>query len=69
MKSSHPIIAVGVIVMVLGVIFYLQGQAIVGPETSFMYSNPEWITHGIEIIIVGDSIIVFGILSKVFWKN
>jgi uncharacterized membrane protein len=69
MKSSRPIIAVGIIVVVLGIVFHLQGQAVVGPHTSFMYSNPEWITYGIEIIIVGVSIIVFGVLSKIFWKG
>ena len=66
MKISRPIIAVGIIVVILGLIFHLQGQAIVGPETSFMYSNPDWITYGIEIIVGGSSIIIIGILSKIF---
>jgi len=67
MKISRPIIIVGIIVMVLGFIFHLQGQAVVGPETSFMYSNSDWITYGLEILIVGSSILVIGIILKIFW--
>ncbi len=59
MRVGRPIIIVGVIVLIVGIIFHLQGQGIVGPESSFMYSNPEWITYGQEIAIIG--IIILGI--------
>jgi len=68
MKISHLIIAVGIIVMALGLIFHLQGQAVVGPETSFMYANADWITYGLGIAIVGSSILVVGIIIKKFWN-
>ena len=55
----------GTIVIVLGIVFYLQGQSVVGPESSFMYSNPEWITNGQWIAIVGIIILVGGLISKV----
>lgn len=69
MKISRPIIVVGIIIMALGLIFHLQGQAVVGPETSFMYSNPDWITYGLEILISGSLILVIGIILKTFWKG
>jgi len=69
MKISWLIIAVGILVMAFGLIFHLQGQAVVGPETSFMYSNADWITYGLEIVIVGNSILVIGIIIKIFWKG
>jgi len=49
-----------------GILFHLQGQAIVGPESSFMYSNPEWIQNGQFIAILGVIILVIGfvILKK-----
>jgi len=56
----------GMIVIVLGIVFYLQGQSVVGPESSFMYSNPEWITNGQWIAIAG--IIILGgwiVISKI----
>lgn len=52
------------IVSFMGVIFHLQGQSIIGPESSFMYSNPEWISYGMQIVIVGMIIIGAGIFIK-----
>ena len=46
--------------MIFGLIFHLQGQSIVGPESSFMYSNPDWITYGIQISIIGIVIVGTG---------
>jgi uncharacterized membrane protein len=69
MRIGIPVITIGIIVIVLGIIFHLQGQAIVGPESSFMYSNPEWITYGLQISIIGILIIIFGIFLKVSKKG
>jgi hypothetical protein len=61
MRVSRPIIFVGVIMFIAGMIFYFQGQGTVGPQSSFMYSNPEWMTYGIEIAIIGIVILGVGI--------
>ncbi len=53
MKGGKTLIIIGIIVGAFGSIFHLQGQSIVGPESSFMYSNPEWITYGLSMILVG----------------
>ena len=63
------IIIFGVVILVLGIIFHLQGQSIVGPESSFMYSNPEWITYGIQIATIGIIITISGIVIKVIKRN
>ncbi len=60
MKGKKAVIITGIGIMVMGVIFHLQGQSIVGPETSFMYSNPQWVTYGIQISIVGGIILAIG---------
>lgn len=66
MSAGKPIIVLGIIVIISGIVFYLQGQSIVGPESSFMYSNPEWITNGQWIAIIGIIILASGIvISKV----
>jgi len=52
---------IGVVILISGLVFHLQGQSIIGPESSFMYSNPDWITYGIQITIVGIIIVVIGI--------
>jgi hypothetical protein len=69
MRIGIPVMTIGIIVIVLGIIFHLQGQAVVGPESSFMYSNPEWITYGLQISIVGILIIGFGIGLKISKKG
>ena len=61
MKAGKYLVITGVVVFILGMIFHLQGQSVVGPESSFMYSNPDWITYGIQIVIVGLVMIGVGI--------
>lgn len=53
MVKGTVVIILGVIITILGGIFHLQGQSIVGPQSSFMYSNPEWIRYGLQIFIFG----------------
>ena len=68
MKKGYSIISTGSIVFIFGLIFDLQGQSIVGPESSFMYANPDWITYGIQIMILGITIIGIGALLKILKK-
>ncbi len=68
MKITIPIITFGSIIAVMGIIFHLQGQAVVGPESSFMYSNPDWITYGIQIFLIGVIIIGIGFGLKISKK-
>ena len=68
MAKGFPVIGIGSIVFIFGLIFDLQGQAIVGPESSFMYANPDWITYGIQIMVLGITIIGVGTLLKIFKK-
>ena len=59
---------IGTIIFILGIIFHLQGQSVVGPESSFMYANPEWISYGIQIATLG--IIISGVgISIKFMKR
>ena len=69
MKISSPTIIIGLIVIIAGTIFHLQGQAIVGPESSFMYSNPDWITYGQLIAIAGILGTGYGIALKISKKG
>ena len=58
--KSLPIIILGIIVMIFGIIFQFQGQGVIGPESSFMYQNPSWINNGIYIGMMGVIIILIG---------
>ena len=68
MRKGFSIIITGSIVFVLGIIFHLQGHSVVGPQSSFMYANPDWITYGIQIAIVGTIIVIGGGILLKFKK-
>ncbi len=57
-----PLIGSGAIIVAFGILFFLQGNSVVGPHSSFMYSNPKWIVNGAVIAVAGAGIIVFGIV-------
>jgi uncharacterized membrane protein YidH (DUF202 family) len=59
-KGKKVVMIVGIAIMIIGIIFHLQGQSIVGPKSSFMYSNPQWVTYGIQIVVLGSIILVIG---------
>lgn len=56
-------------ITIMGVIFHLQGQSIVGPESSFMYSNPEWVNYGIQTAVIGTIIMAIGISLRFIRKS
>jgi hypothetical protein len=62
--KSVPIIVIGIIIMIFGVIFQFQGQGIVGPEESFMYENLTWINNGSYIAMFGVIIILIGYIVE-----
>ena len=62
MKIGKIPLGVGIAVVAFGMIFYLQGNSVVGPTTSFMYSNPEWVLNGIIIAIFGGIMMGIGIV-------
>ncbi len=69
MKIGNSIIIVGIIITILGIVFHLQGQSVVGPESSFMYSNPEWVTYGLQISILGAIVTVIGFALRIIKKG
>ena len=57
---SFSIVIPGIILVIFGIIFSFQGQGMLGPETSFMYENQEWIDNGIIISMIGVILILIG---------
>ncbi len=57
---SLPIIIIGIVIVIFGLVFQFQGHGVVGPESSFMYDNPIWIDNGKYIGMVGVIIILVG---------
>ncbi len=69
MKGVKPLVMIGIVILIFGLIFHLQGQSVIGPESSFMYPNPDWITYGIQIAIVGIIIVGTGIGVSIIKRN
>lgn len=53
----------------MGIIFHLQGQSIIGPESSFMYSNPDWTRYGLQISEYGIILTVIGLVWAFVKRN
>ena len=62
MKKGIVIAITGIITGIFGTTFHLQGQSAIGPESSFMYSNPDWISYGLQIAAVGMILLFAGII-------
>ncbi|HJJ23288.1 MAG TPA: hypothetical protein OQH54_06200 [Nitrosopumilus sp.] len=69
MKKAKVPVIIGTIILIFGIIFHLQGQSVIGPKSSFMYSNPDWITYGTQIVIVGIIIVAVGVGINIIKKN
>jgi uncharacterized membrane protein len=66
---TKPLIIIGSVIMILGVIFLLRSKSSLGPSTSFMYSNPEWTVNGFIIIAMGVIFIVVGVITRQYSKK
>ena len=69
MKIGRPLIILGLFILGGGMIFHLQGQSVLGPESSFMYANPNWISYGLGIAIFGIIIIGVGVVMTTSKKS
>jgi hypothetical protein len=60
MMGSLPIVIIGIILVIFGIVFNFQGEGMLGPETSFMYESDDWINYGIGISMIGVISILIG---------
>lgn len=59
---SKMLFVVGCILMIAGIIFVAQSKSEVGPQASFMYSNPRWTVNGFAISIIGLVTLACGVI-------
>ena len=52
-----------------GVIFTAQSKSLLGPQSSFMYSNPSWTINGFMFIIVGIVALVLAIIFNMGFRD
>jgi hypothetical protein len=54
------------VLVISGVVFILQSKSVLGPTSSFMYSNSEWTINGYIIIATG---IIISALGITLWRQ
>lgn len=57
------LVFVGSLIAISGIVFTLQGLSIVGPPSSFMYSNAVWVVYGPAITVMGMVILGVSIIA------
>jgi hypothetical protein len=57
---------IGALSIVAGLIFVAQSKSLVGPQSSFMYNNPEWTANGFVILGVGLAVLFSGIAIWIY---
>ncbi|MGA9167049.1 MAG: hypothetical protein WB053_06665 [Nitrososphaeraceae archaeon] len=56
------LIIIGILAGTAGLVFTAQSKSIVGPESSFMYENPQWTINGYVVFGVSLAIIFSGVV-------
>ena len=57
----------GIVLVLIGLIFTAQSESHVGPQSSFMYSNPSWTINGLIIIVAGVIVLVVDIIVRIVY--
>jgi uncharacterized membrane protein len=59
---KKTLVVVGAILVILGILFVAQSKSVVGPQSSFMYSNSQWTVKGFAISIIGLVVLACGVI-------
>jgi ammonia channel protein AmtB len=69
-SKDLAILVIGGIIIGFGLVFVAQSRSLLGPPSSFMYSNVEWTTNGSAIVVVGICLCSIGLLMRfVRWSH
>lgn len=52
-RLGRFVLVFGVVAVLAGATFALQGWGLVGPESSAMFKNSEWVRNGLLIVAAG----------------
>ena len=60
---------IGAMLVLTGLIFTAQSKSLLGPTSSFMYSNPSWTINGSMFIIAGIIVLILGIIFRISYSH
>ena len=58
------LLVVGFVLVIAGIIFVAQSNSMIGPPSSFMYSNPIWTVNGFAVSLSGLVIVICALLIR-----
>jgi hypothetical protein len=67
--GSKKLVAIGLVITALGIIFTLQSESVIGPTSSFMYSEPSWTINGYIIISIGLGVIIVSAIVRYHYSS
>lgn len=62
--GTRAAVAGGAALCAAGIVFHLQGLALVGPQSSFMYASPEWESYGLQMASAGAALAALAFLLR-----
>jgi hypothetical protein len=65
---SKILIVIGVLSITAGLVSIAQTKSLVGPQSSFMYGNPEWTINGFVILGMGLAVLFSGLAIWIYRK-
>jgi len=60
---------IGAMLILAGLIFTAQSKSLLGPSSSFMYSNPSWTINSSVFIIAGIIVLILGIIFRISFRH
>ena len=57
----------GIVLVLAGLVFTAQSPSYVGPQSSFMYSNPSWTINGLMIILAGIIVLILDMIIRIIY--
>jgi len=60
---------IGAMLVLTGLIFTAQSKSLLGPTSSFMYSNPSWTINGSMFIIAGIIVLILSIIFRISFRH
>ena len=68
-RSAKIILISGMIIVAFGLLFTAQSKSEIGPQSSFMYNNPQWTVNGIAVAAFGFVVAATGFVLMLYQRS
>jgi hypothetical protein len=68
-RNATIILISGMIVVAFGLLFTAQSKSEIGPQSSFMYNNPQWTVNGLAVAAFGSVVAATGLVLLLYQRS